>query len=174
MNIRPYLNHTPTLSTDCYIDESAIIIGQVSLGKQVSVWPKTVIRGDVNYIQIGDRSNIQDGCILHVTRNNKTQTKGAPLIIGEDVTIGHGVILHGCKIGHRVLVGMGSIILDNAVIENDIIIGAGSLVPPQKTLQAGYLYMGSPVKIIRELTTQEKEELKQSAMNYVSLSKNYL
>ena len=172
-NIRPYLDHHPKIDTTCYIDEMSVVIGDVVLGENVSVWPFAVIRGDVNYIKIGKNSNVQDHAMLHVSHKNAAKPNGSPLIIGEDVTIGHHVKLHGCTIGNRVLVGIGTIILDDVIVEDDLMIGAGSLVPPNKVLESGYLYVGSPVKKVRPLTDKEKEFLPYSAQNYVKVSGNY-
>ncbi len=174
MAIRNYLSFTPQLGKDVYVDEAATVIGKVWLEDQVSIWPGAVLRGDVNDIRIGARSNIQDLCVLHTTRSTTEHPKGSPLKIGEDVTVGHSVTLHGCTIGNRVLVGMGSIILDDAVIEDDVIIGAGSLVPPRKHLTSGYLYLGSPVKMIRPLTEEERQFLKTSAQNYLDTAADFL
>ena len=173
MTIRAYLNHVPQLGEWVYVDEAAVVIGKVSLADDVSIWCHAVLRGDVNHIQIGKRSNVQDGSVLHVTGGSVTNPTGSPLIIGDDVTIGHQVTLHGCTIGNRVLIGMGAIVLDDAVIEDEVIVGAGSLVPPRKRLQSGLMYMGSPVKAVRELTTQEKAFLCQSAQNYIMTSAAY-
>lgn len=172
--LRHYQNHVPQLANNVYIDSTAVVIGKVSIGDNSSLWPLVVARGDVNHISIGQRSNIQDGSILHVSRISATNPEGYPLIIGDDVTIGHKAMLHGCQINDRVLVGMGTIILDGAIIEHDVIIGAGSLVPPKKQLCSGFLYMGSPVKKIRTLTAQELISLPQSAANYVRLKDEYL
>ncbi|MDR5610513.1 MULTISPECIES: gamma carbonic anhydrase family protein [unclassified Arsenophonus] len=173
-NIRPYLHSKPVIGNSVFIDPTAVIIGDVRISDNVSIWPLTVIRGDVNYISIGARTNIQDGSVLHVTHKNKLNPQGYPLIIGEDVTIGHKVMLHGCTIGNRTLVGMGSIILDGAKIEADVVIGAGSLVTQGKKLESGYLYIGSPVKQIRKLSSEELEGLVQSATNYDNWKNNYL
>ena len=173
MTIRAYLNHVPQLGERVYVDEAAVVIGKVSLADEVSIWCGAVVRGDVNTIQIGKRSNVQDGSVLHVTGGSANHPAGSPLIIGEDVTIGHHVILHGCTIGNRVLVGMGAIVLDDVVIEDEVIIGAGSLVPPRKRLQSGLMYMGSPAKAVRELTEAEKAFLRQSAQNYVATAAAY-
>lgn len=173
MTIRAYLNHVPQLGERVYVDEAAVVIGKVNLADEVSIWCGAVVRGDVNTIQIGKRSNVQDGSVLHVTGGSANHPAGSPLIIGEDVTIGHHVILHGCTIGNRVLVGMGAIVLDDAVIEDDVMIGAGSLVPPRKRLQSGLMYMGSPAKAVRELTEAEKAFLRQSAQNYVATAAAY-
>lgn len=173
MTIRAYLNHVPQLGERVYVDEAAVVIGKVSLADEVSIWCGAVVRGDVNTIQIGKRSNVQDGSVLHVTGGSANHPAGSPLIIGEDVTIGHHVTLHGCIIGNRVLVGMGAIVLDDAVIEDEVMIGAGSLVPPRKRLQSGLMYMGSPAKAVRELTEAEKAFLRQSAQNYVATAAAY-
>lgn len=173
MTIRAYLNHVPQLGERVYVDEAAVVIGKVNLADEVSIWCGAVVRGDVNTIQIGKRSNVQDGSVLHVTGGSANHPVGSPLIIGEDVTIGHHVTLHGCIIGNRVLVGMGAIVLDDAVIEDEVIIGAGSLVPPRKRLQSGLMYMGSPAKAVRELTEAEKAFLRQSAQNYVATAAAY-
>jgi carbonic anhydrase/acetyltransferase-like protein (isoleucine patch superfamily) len=149
-------------------------VGDITLGKDSSVWPLVAARGDVNYIRIGERTNIQDGSVLHLTRASKSNPDGYPLIIGDDVTVGHKVMLHGCQLGNRILVGMGAIVMDNAVVEDDVIIGGGSLVPPNKRLESGYLYVGSPVKQARPLTEQELAFLKISADNYVQLKDEYL
>ncbi|ENU81208.1 hypothetical protein F975_01072 [Acinetobacter sp. ANC 3789] len=172
-NIRPYLEHTPQIDDSCYIDAMSVVIGDVHLGENVSVWPFAVIRGDVNSIQIGKNSNVQDHCMLHVSHKKPTKPNGSPLIIGEDVTIGHHVTLHGCTIGNRVLLGINTVILDDVVIEDDVMIGAGSLVPPRKRLESGYLYVGSPVQKVRPLTDEEKAFLAYSARHYVKVAGNY-
>lgn len=156
------------------LDNSCIVIGQTSLGDDVSIWPNAVIRADVNQISIGARSNIQDGCVLHVNHSAEAGGDSTPLIIGEDVTIGHRAVLHGCQIGNRVLVGIGAIILDNVVIEDDVLVGVGSLVTSGKRLISGYLYLGTPARRVRELTEEEITQLKNSAAGYVTLKNNYL
>lgn len=156
------------------IDPSSVVIGNVELADDVSVWPLVAIRGDVNAVRIGARSNIQDGSILHVTHQSAHNPEGFPLLIGENVTIGHKAMLHGCTIGNRVLVGMGSILLDGAIIEDDVMIGAGSLVTPGKRLASGYLYLGSPARQVRPLTPEELEGLIYSANNYVRWKDDYL
>ncbi len=173
MNIRPFKQYTPNIHSSCMVDESAVVIGQVELAEDVSIWPTAVLRGDVNFIRIGARSNVQDGSVLHVTHRKPDRPEGSPLVVGEDVTVGHKVVLHGCTIGNRVLVGMGAIVLDDAVIDDEVIIGAGSLVPPRKHLKSGYLYVGSPVKQVRALSEEERAFLKQSAVNYVNLASEY-
>ena len=139
MTIRSYKGITPTYDNSVYIDESSVLVGDISLGKDSSVWPLVAARGDVNCIRIGERTNIQDGSVLHLTRASKSNPDGYPLIIGNDVTVGHKVMLHGCQLGNRILVGMGAIVMDNAIVEDDVIIGGGSLVPPNKRLESGYL-----------------------------------
>lgn len=172
-NIRPYLDTHPQIDDSCYIDPMGVVIGDVVLGENVSVWPFAVIRGDVNSIRIGNNSNVQDHAMLHVSHKNADKPDGSPLIIGEDVIIGHHVTLHGCTIGNRVLVGINTIILDDVIVEDDVMIGAGSLVPPRKRLESGYLYVGSPVQKVRPLTDKEKAFLPYSAQNYVKVSGNY-
>jgi carbonic anhydrase/acetyltransferase-like protein (isoleucine patch superfamily) len=172
--LRSYKGICPDVAHNVYVDESAVLVGDIKIGSHSSVWPFVAARGDVNYISIGQRTNIQDGSILHVTHKNLDNPNGYPLIIGDDVTIGHKVMLHGCTIKDRVLVGMGAIVLDGAIIEEEVMIGAGSLVPPGKTLTSGYLYVGSPVKQARLLTDKERAFLKKSADNYVQNKNDYL
>ena len=174
MSLRSYKKIRPDVADSCYIDESAVLVGRVECAADVSIWPLVAARGDVNYIKIGARSNIQDGTVLHVTRVSQANPAGFPLIIGEDVTVGHKCMLHGCTLGDRILVGMGAIIMDGAIVESDVFIGAGSLVPPNKTLQSGYLYVGNPVKQVRPLKDSEVAFLSQSAINYVQLKNEYL
>lgn len=173
-NLRPYKTTFPQIGRQVMIDASSVIIGDVRIADDASIWPLVAIRGDVNYVTIGARSNIQDGSVLHVTHRSSANPQGFPLIVGEEVTVGHKVMLHGCCIGNRVLVGMGSILLDGAVVEDDVMIGAGSLVPPNKRLESGYLYLGSPVKQIRPLRPEELDGLKRSANNYVQWKNDYL
>ncbi len=175
MNIRPFNQHQPEIDASAYIDESAVVIGQVSIGANSSVWPNTTIRGDVNWIKIGNNTSIQDGSVLHVTHENPVQPgSGFPLTVGSQVTVGHNVVLHGCTIEDNCLIGMGAIILDGAVIEKNVFIAAGALVAPGKRLQSGYLYVGSPAKQLRELTEKEIEGLQYSADHYVHLKNNYI
>lgn len=174
MSIREYRGITPTIGNNVYIDESSVIVGEVTIGDDVSIWPLVAARGDVNTMTIGARTNIQDGTVLHVTRRSTGNPDGHALVIGEDVTVGHKCMLHGCTLGDRILVGMGAIIMDGAIVGNDIFIGAGSLVPPNKVLEAGYLYVGSPVKKVRPLNEKESAFLSQSADNYVDLKNEYL
>ncbi len=173
-NLRSYKKILPKVNSSNYIDSSAVIVGDVTLANDASIWPLVAARGDVNSITIGARTNIQDGTVLHVTHKNIENPNGYPLNIGADVTVGHKCMLHGCTLGDRILVGMGTIILDNSIIEDDVFIGAGSLVPPNKTLVSGYLYVGNPVKQIRPLKDNEAAFLKKSAANYVALKNDYL
>jgi carbonic anhydrase/acetyltransferase-like protein (isoleucine patch superfamily) len=170
--IRPFKQSHPQIATSAWVDDSAVVIGDVTIGDDSNVWPMTVIRGDVNCITIGKRSNIQDSSVLHVTHAGK-HYDGSPLVIGDDVTVGHKVILHACTIGNRCLIGMGAIIMDKTVVEDDVIIGAGSLIAESKTLQSGYLYLGSPAKKIRQLTERELKFLRYSAEHYVELANEH-
>ncbi|MDP5255636.1 MULTISPECIES: gamma carbonic anhydrase family protein [unclassified Vibrio] len=169
-----YFDKAPVIGQRVYLSEHSVLVGDIHIGDDSSVWPLVAARGDVNHIRIGNRTNIQDGSVLHVTHKNAENPKGYPLLIGDDVTVGHKAMLHGCTIGNRVLVGMGSIILDNAIIEDDVMIGAGSLVPPGKVLESGFLYLGSPVKKARSLTEKERAFLVKSALNYVNNKNDYL
>lgn len=173
-NIRAYRGVHPKLANKVYIDASAVVIGDITLSDDVSIWPLVVARADVNHIRIGKGSNIQDGSVLHVTRKSTQHPEGFPLLIGESVTVGHKVMLHGCTLGNRILVGMGAIVMDGAVVGDDIIIGAGSLVPPNKTLEAGHLYVGNPVQKKRALTESEMCFLKTTAGNYINLKNEYI
>ena len=174
MAIKAYKGITPTLGNNVFIENSAVLYGEIYLADDVSIWPLVAARGDVNHIQIGARTNIQDGTILHVTRKSVHNPAGFPLIIGTDVTVGHQCMLHGCTMGDRILVGMGSVVMDGVIVEDDVFIGAGSVVPPNKTLKSGYLYVGNPIKQMRELNQGERDFLSQSAINYVILKDEYL
>ncbi|MGS2718386.1 gamma carbonic anhydrase family protein [Eionea flava] len=173
-SIRTYQDHTPQLGERVYVDPAAVVIGDVILGDDCSVWPCAVIRGDMHRIRIGHRTSVQDAAILHITHAGQFNAEGWPLVIGDDVTIGHSVNLHGCTIGNRVLVGIGSIVLDGAIVEDDVVIGAGTLVPPGKVLESGFMYMGSPCKKIRPLKDNEKAFFTYSANNYVVLKDTFL
>ena len=172
--LRQFDGKTPKLGKNVYIDESAVIIGEVELGDDVSVWPGTVIRGDVESIIVGTGTNIQDGSILHVTHAGHYSDEGYPLVIGEGVTIGHRAAVHACKVGNFCLIGIGAIILDDAVIEDYVLLGAGALVPSGKRLESGYLYVGSPVRQVRPLSDQEKKFLEYSSKHYIELKNKYL
>lgn len=172
--LRSYKGLFPTVGEHVYLDPSSVLVGDITLGDDVSIWPLVAARGDVNRIYIGNRTNIQDGSVLHVTHKNKENPAGYPLLIGDDVTIGHKVMLHGCTIGNKVLVGMGTIVLDGAVIEDEVMVGAGSLVPPGKRLVSGYLYVGSPVRQARPLKEAERAFLQKSSDNYVVTKNEYI
>lgn len=174
VSVRPFQGHRPKLGNRVLIDPTAVVIGQVEIGEDSSIWPYAILRGDMHYIRIGARSSIQDGSVLHITHAGPFNAEGYPLTVGDDVTVGHSVNLHGCKIGDRVLVGIGSTLLDGVVVEDDVVIGAGTLVPPGKCLKSGYLYMGSPCKQVRPLKESEKQFFTYSANNYVKLKDIYL
>ncbi len=171
--IRNFKDKSPRIAASAYIDESAIVIGDVEIGENSSVWPLTAIRGDINRIRIGDESNIQDGSVLHVTHRGEFSPDGAELHIGNRVTVGHKVLLHGCRIGNRCLIGMGSIIMDNAIVEDRVMVGSGSLVAPGKILESGYLYLGNPARQKRALTEREIEYLDYVAGHYVRVKDAY-
>jgi carbonic anhydrase/acetyltransferase-like protein (isoleucine patch superfamily) len=172
--IRAYRGVLPRLGLGVYVDPAAQLIGDVELGDDVSLWPMAVVRGDVNRILIGARSNVQDGAVLHVTHDGPYSPGGADLRIGADVTIGHGAILHACRIGDRCLIGMGARVLDEAVLEDEVFVAAGSLIAPGKCLRSGYLYRGAPATEARPLSAQEIAQLKYSAEHYVRIKNNYL
>jgi len=156
------------------IDPSAVVLGDLAIGDDVSIWPNCSIRADMHRIEIGQRTNVQDNSVLHVTHASRFNPNGWPLLIGQDVTIGHGAILHGCSIGDRVLVGMGATIMDGSVVENEVMIAAGALVTPGKRLSSGFVYAGSPAKQLRGLSEAEQTFLQYSADNYVRLKNRYL
>ena len=174
MPLSSYLDAAPQLAERVYLHETAQVIGNVRLGADSSVWCNAVLRGDVNDIVIGRCSNIQDFSMGHVSHRTPGKPQGSPLHIGDYVTVGHSVILHGCRIGNECLVGMGSIVMDDVIVEDRTMIGAGSLVPPGKTLQSGFLYVGRPVRKVRALTDEEIAWLRYSAEHYVRVKDNYL
>ena len=174
MTIKAYKGTLPVLGNNVYVDPAALVIGKVELGDDVSIWPLAVVRGDVNFIRIGARSNVQDGSVLHVSRPFPGNDAGWPLIVGEDVVIGHKVALHGCRIANRVLVGIGAIVLDDVDVAEDIIIGAGAVVTPGKRLESGFLYVGNPARRSRELTPAEVARIPKMARDYVALKQDYL
>ncbi|HSG31051.1 MAG TPA: gamma carbonic anhydrase family protein [Thermodesulfobacteriota bacterium] len=161
-------NKHPNIHDSVFIAKSAQVIGQVSIGKSSSVWFNSVVRGDVNYIEIGQRTNIQDNSVLHVTKNTY------PLVIGNNVTIGHRVVVHGCSIEDNTLIGIGSVLLDGSVVNSNSIVAAGSLVPPGFNIPSGVLAVGSPVKIKRDLNEQELTLIDKLSNNYVEYSLQYL
>ena len=174
MSIRSLGPLVPQVHADAYVDESALVIGDVVIGAHSSVWPMAVVRGDIHSIRIGQGSNIQDGSVLHVTHDSKYNPGGRPLYVGNDVTIGHNVILHGCHVQDRCLIGMGSIIMDEVEIESEVMVAAGSLVTPGKCLKSGFLWMGRPARAVRPLTEEEREYLGYSVQHYRKLKDRYL
>jgi carbonic anhydrase/acetyltransferase-like protein (isoleucine patch superfamily) len=164
----------PVVGDRVFVHDSAQVIGDVTLGTDSSVWCNTVLRGDVNRIVVGQGSNVQDLTMGHVSHKTADKPEGSPLIIGDYVTVGHAVILHGCTIGNECLIGMGSIIMDDAIIGDRVMIGAGSLVAPGKKLQSGKLYIGRPAVAVRDLTEAEIAYLKYSAEHYIRVKNNYL
>ena len=171
---RRYLHDWPSLGQRVWIDPDATVLGRVELADDVSIWPRSVLRGDVNRIEVGARTNIQDGTICHVTHDGRYTPGGIPLILGEDITVGHAAVLHACTIGDRCLIGMGSIVLDGATLEADVMLGAGSLVSPGKRLESGWLYIGRPAAAVRRLKDSELEMLRYSASHYVKVKDRYL
>ena len=174
MKIRSYQGMTPVIGERVLIDPSAVVLGDVEIGADSSIWPLVVVRGDMHRIRIGTRTSIQDGSVLHITHAGPYNPDGFPLVIGSEVTVGHQAMLHGCSIGDRVLVGMGAMVMDGAVVEDDVVIGAGSLIPPGKRLQSGYLYVGRPAKQVRKLTDKEMSFFSYTAGNYVKLKDKHL
>ncbi len=171
--VRKFKTHSPELGEGVYIDPDATVIGMVILGDDVSVWPGAVIRGDMEPISIGARSNVQDNAVLHTTHGSQ-YFDACPLAVGCDVVIGHSAVLHGCSIGDHVLIGIGAIVNDRVVIEDYVMLGAGSVVPPGKCLESGYVYKGNPAQKSRAITDKEREFLTYSAQNYVKLKNTYL
>lgn len=171
---RTYQNQSPKIGKHVYIDRTAVVIGNVYIGNNVSIWPMAVVRADVNSIHIGENSNIQDAAILHVTHDGPYTPGGKPLIIEQGVTVGHQAVLHACHIRNYCLIGIGSIILDGAILEEHVMVAAGSLVPPNKRLKSGYLYLGNPARAVRRLKDAEIEHLEYSAAHYQRLKNNYL
>lgn len=173
MSLRRFDGHTPILHPGAWVDDSAVVIGDVELGADASVWPGVVIRADVNRVRIGARTSIQDGSVLHVNQPTPDHPGGDPLHLGADVTVGHAVILHGCTVEDGCLVGMGSIVLDRAVLRAGVMLAAGSLVAPGKVLHGGWLWAGRPARPVRELRPEEHERIAQSAGHYAALKERY-
>jgi len=174
MAVRTFKGISPQLGERVYVDPAATVIGDVVLGDDVSVWPGAVIRGDMHKIRIGNRSNVQDNAVLHITHASDYNPEGWPLIIGDDVVIGHRALLHGCTLGNRILVGNGAIVNDGAIVDDEVIIGAGCVVPPGKHLESGYVYVGNPCKQGRALKDSERSFFRYSPANYVKLKDQYL
>jgi carbonic anhydrase/acetyltransferase-like protein (isoleucine patch superfamily) len=173
MPIRTFRDKTPRVDPSAYIDDMAIVIGDVVIGPDSSVWPMASIRGDVNYIRVGARTSIQDGTVIHVTSPNPSEPDGVPTLIGDDNTIGHQCMLHACTIENGCLVGMGSTVLDRAILRSGVLLGAGSLVTEGKDLDGGYLWIGRPAKKVRPLTAEERAGLARSAEHYARLKEHY-
>ncbi len=172
-NIRPFGGKRPAIDPSVWIDPTALVIGEVAIGRGSSVWPMAVVRGDVQRIRIGASSNIQDGTVLHVSHDSRFSPGGWPLEIGDGITVGHQAVLHGCVVGDRCLIGIGARVLDGAVLEPRTLLGAGALVPPGKHLEGGYLWVGAPVRRVRPLTDDELEHLEYSAGHYVKLAQRH-
>lgn len=164
--IKSYGEKNPNIPNSCFIANSADLIGNVKLGENTNIWYHCVLRGDENEIIIGENTNIQDGTVVHISKDNNTE-------IGNYVTIGHKAIIHACKIGNYSLIGMGAIVLDGSEVGEYTLIGAGSLVPPGKKIPSGVLAYGNPIKIIRELTEEEKKSLEKSAIEYVEYAQKH-
>jgi gamma-carbonic anhydrase len=165
--IHAYRGKLPSIHATVFLCGSAEIIGDVEIGRDSSVWYNAVIRGDVNSVRIGERTNIQDGCLLHVTQ------KKFPLVVGKNVTVGHGAILHGCAVGDSCLIGMGAIVLDNARINSYTLLAAGSVVRPDTQIPEGVMAAGVPARVIRKLSPEERLMLEESAQHYVDYVKTY-
>jgi carbonic anhydrase/acetyltransferase-like protein (isoleucine patch superfamily) len=172
--MRKFSHFSPQIAAGVYVDPQACVIGRVQIGADSSIWPMAVVRGDVHDIIIGEKTSVQDNSVLHVTHPSVFNPDGYPLHIGNEVTIGHSVVLHACTIEDQCLIGMGSIILDGALLHKNVLLGAGSLVPPGKILEGGYLWLGNPVKKIRPLNAAEMEYFHYSAEHYVRLKDQYL
>ncbi|HAV70110.1 MAG: gamma carbonic anhydrase family protein [Alcanivorax sp.] len=174
MGIRSFQNKVPSQGERVFVDPASTVIGEVTLGNDSSVWPGAVVRGDMHHIVIGARTSVQDNAVLHITHDSAFNPGGFPLTLGDDVTVGHQAMLHGCTIGDRVMIGMQTMIMDGAVVESDVMLAAGSLVSPGKRLASGWLYRGRPARAVRELTAKEIEFLPYVAGNYVKLKDQYL
>ena len=173
MTIRSFQGINPQIADSVYVDEAALVVGDVKIAEDSSIWPMTVVRGDVNKITIGSVTNIQDGSVLHVTHPHSNHPEGFALHVGNNVTVGHKVILHGCTVEDNCLIGMGSSIMDGAMVHSNVLIGAGSLVSPGKELESGFLYLGSPVRKVRALSDDELAWIKYSAQHYIKLKNRY-
>ncbi|MGH8494444.1 MAG: gamma carbonic anhydrase family protein [Moraxellaceae bacterium] len=172
--IRSHKGIQPQLAESVFVDPTAVIIGDVVIGRDSSVWPYAIIRGDMHRIRIGERVSVQDGSVLHITHASAYNPDGYPLTIGNDVTIGHQATLHGCTVHDRVLIGMKAMVMDGAVVESEVILGAGAVVPPGKVLASGFVYVGSPAKAARPITEKERTYFTYTAANYAKLKNEYL
>lgn len=166
--ILEYKGKKPIIHPSVFLAENSVVIGNVEIGEDSSVWYGTVIRGDVNYIRIGKGTNIQDNSVVHVTHDTH------PTIVGDYVTVGHRVILHGCKIGNHVLVGMGAVVMDGVEVEDYVLVGAGALLTPGKKFPSGVLVAGFPAKVVRDLKEEEIRLIEESARNYINYKRDYL
>ena len=173
-SLRAYRGVTPKLGARAYVDPAATVIGDVELGDDVSIWPGAVVRGDVERIRIGARSNVQDGAVLHVTHDGPFSPGGFPCSVGADVTIGHAAVVHACTIGDCCLIGMHATVLDGAEVKRHALVGAGALVSPGKVVGEGELWIGNPARCVRKLSDREIEALRYSAQHYVGLKDKYL
>ncbi len=165
--IRPFGDKTPRLHPSVFVADDATVIGDVEIGERSSIWFGAIVRGDVNHIRIGARTNVQDVAVLHVT------SRTHPTLVGDDVTLGHRVTLHGCTLRNRVLIGIGAVVMDGAVVEDDAMVGAGSLVPPGMVVPSGTLAIGSPARVKRQLTPEEVAYFRISARNYADYAEQY-
>ncbi len=173
MAVEAFHGIVPKIGREVFIHAAATVIGDVTLGDGVSVWPGAVLRGDVNAIRVGSFSNIQDNAVLHVTHRRPEVPQGAPLTVGERVTIGHGAILHGCTVGDECLIGMGAIVMDHAVIASQVLLAAGSLVSEGQVLDSGWLYLGRPARPLRRLSSEERAQFAYQAARYMELARLY-
>jgi len=173
MSVRDFKNTSPRVHASAYVDPQACLIGDVEVGADSSIWPMAVLRGDVNRIRVGARTSVQDGTVIHVTHPYPARPGGNAVQIGDEVTIGHRVVLHGCTIGNRCLIGIGAVILDGAVLHDHVLLGAGSLVTEGKELAGGYLYLGSPARQVRRLSEEEIAYFGYAAAHYVKLKEEY-
>ena len=165
--MKKYLDKLPTIHSDAWVADEAIVIGDVVVGKDASIWFQTIVRGDVSYVRIGERTNIQDHCTIHVTRD------ACPTIIHDDVTVGHRVVLHGCEVKSGALIGIGSIVLDKSVVEEGALVGAMSLVPPGMRVPAGHLVMGQPARVVRPVKDAERAWMAETVANYIGYGRDY-
>ncbi|HEY3487477.1 MAG TPA: gamma carbonic anhydrase family protein [Gammaproteobacteria bacterium] len=176
MTIRNFENLKPQIHADAWVDDMALVIGDVSIGRDSGIWPMCVLRGDINRIVIGERTNIQDGSVLHVTHGGEYSIipEGAALTIGSGVTVGHSVVLHGCTVEDECLIGIGAVIMDRAIVRKHALVAAGTVVGPGKDLTGGYIWLGNPVRQGRALTAKELSFLEYSANHYVALKNRHL
>lgn len=173
MTLRPFESKYPRIAASAYIDPVALVIGDVEVGEDCSLWPNVVVRGDIHSIKIGGNTNIQDGSVLHVSHDSEFAPGGFPLVVGQGVTVGHMVVLHGCTIEDNCLIGMGSIVMDGVLIQAGSMLGAGSLVSPGMVIEGGYLWLGRPARRARALTVNEQRYLAYSAEHYVRLKNRH-